>query len=149
MRHARTLTRLSIGGYLLMVISILGLGYFRCLFSWAPWVIALQVAAVGLMVWARATFKLRSFHAAANPTPGGLVTTGPFRYIRNPIYASVLLFAASGALAQPSLPGALWLAVLGVGVALRVGAEERLLTEQYPDYPQYARSTKRFIPFVF
>jgi protein-S-isoprenylcysteine O-methyltransferase Ste14 len=41
---------------------------------------------------ARVTFGRRSFHAAANPTAGGLVTTGPYRLIRHPIYTAACLF---------------------------------------------------------
>ena len=50
------------------------------------------------MVAARITFGRRSFHAAANPTEGGLVTTGPYAYIRHPIYAAILYFVWAGAL---------------------------------------------------
>ena len=51
----------------------------------------LQLLGLALMIWARLTFGLRSFRFAANPTQGGLVTKGPYRYIRNPIYAAAWL----------------------------------------------------------
>jgi hypothetical protein len=60
------------------------------LFTAQPIAIALQLIAVALMVLARVTFGRRSFHAAANPTAGGLVTTGPYRIIRHPISAACL-----------------------------------------------------------
>jgi len=44
------------------------------------------------MLWARLTFGGRSFHAGANPTAGGVVTTGPYRFVRHPIYAAILYF---------------------------------------------------------
>src|SRR5664279_6232029 len=62
--------------------------------------LALQGIAVLLMIWARLTFGMRSFHATANPTEGGLVTNGPYRYWRHPIYAAVLLFVWTGVLTQ-------------------------------------------------
>ena len=64
-----------------------------------------QVAAVLLMVWARMTFGRRSFHAAANPTAGGLVTWGPYRYWRHPIYSAILLFLWSGVLSHGARSG--------------------------------------------
>src|SRR5829696_3655304 len=60
--------------------------------------LALQGCAILLMVAARFTFGRRSFHAAADPTAGGLVTSGPYRYLRHPIYAAILYFAWSTAI---------------------------------------------------
>src|SRR5713101_347897 len=52
--------------------------------------ITVQILALGLMLWARVTFGRRSFHAGANPTAGGLVTRGPYRFLRHPIYAAAM-----------------------------------------------------------
>ena len=92
------LKTLSVVGFLLMIAGMLGLLATRSLLSPAPVVIAVQLAAVGLMIWARTTFGMRSFHASADPTAGGLVTTGPYRFVRHPIYTAVCLFAFAGAL---------------------------------------------------
>ena len=62
-----------------MVAGVVGLWKTGTLLSPRPAAIALQAIAAVLFVWARATFGLRSFHPAANPTEGGLVTTGPYR----------------------------------------------------------------------
>jgi protein-S-isoprenylcysteine O-methyltransferase Ste14 len=118
----------------------------------APVGIALQVAAVMLMIWARLTFGLRSFHAGANPTPGGLVTDGPYRYLRHPIYSAVLLFIWTGVLAHGAPPTAIALA-LAVGAtvmtAIRIQAEEQLMLASIPEYAAYAARTRRLVPFVF
>ena len=112
-------------------------------------VIAAQVAAGALMVWARVTFGLRSFHATADPTEGGLVTSGPYSTIRHPIYTSVCLFVWAGALAHLSpLSGAL--AALEFADSLvRMIAEECMLIVRYPEYREYATRPKRMIPFIF
>lgn len=100
------------------------------------------------MLWARVTFGIRSFYAAANPTHGGLVTTGPYRYVRHPIYAAVLLFVWVGVLTHISTL-ALSLAVLvSAATAVRISAEERLIVRRYPEYAAYAARTKRLIPLV-
>src|SRR5829696_705644 len=57
-----------------------------------------QACAILLMVAARVTFGRRSFHAAADPTAGHLVTTGPYRWLRHPIYAAVLYFSWAAAI---------------------------------------------------
>jgi protein-S-isoprenylcysteine O-methyltransferase Ste14 len=120
----------------------------RSLFAQGPILIALQVVAAALMLWARMTFGGRSFHAGANPTEGGLVTTGPYRYVRHPIYAAVLLFMWAGVAAHGSILSVLTAIVATAAVAVRIGAEEDLVLETYPEYAEYARRTKRIIPFV-
>jgi len=138
----------SVVGFLAMVVALVGLIATRALFSPSPWVVAVQLAATVQFVWARITFGERSFHAAADPTEGGLVTTGPYRYLRHPIYASVCWFAFAGALAHRSLVTAGLGLLLLAGALARMLAEERLLLERYPEYAEYAARTKRLIPFV-
>ena len=140
---------LSVLGYLAMVGGLLGLLCTRNLFSPSPIVVALQAAGVALMLWARFTFGRRSFHAVANPTEGGLVTTGPYRFIRHPIYTAVCLFVLPAAVAH-------WSAVsVGCGMLVlaaalvRIFLEERMLVVRYPEYRQYAAATARMIPLVF
>ena len=111
--------------------------------------LGLQLLAIALMVWARLTFGMRSFHATANPTAGGLVTAGPYRYWRHPIYASIIYFVWAG---QVQAPGAIPLALaatVSLGLGARMLLEERFLTRAYPEYPQYAKTAKRLIPFVY
>lgn len=142
------MTSLSLIGLFAMVCGMVGLLIGGQLFSTSPGAITLQLAAVALMIWARATFGLRSFHASADPTAGGIVTTGPYRWIRHPIYTAVCLFALGGA-ASHSGPGP-WI-LFGVTVAgafLRMLSEESLLRRRYPEYEAYARRTRRMIPFV-
>jgi len=137
---------LSVVALLVMIAALVALFMIGALFSWSPVVITIQVLALLLMLWARVTFGLRSFHAAANPTAGGLVTTGPYHYIRHPIYTAALLFTWSGALSHLS-PASLGLAVaMTAGAAVRMWCEEQLVTVTYPEYRDYAKLTKRVIP---
>ncbi|MGB8657230.1 MAG: methyltransferase [Candidatus Zixiibacteriota bacterium] len=139
---------LSVFGFVLMVAGLLGLIVTRSLFSFNPLVITVQTAAVVLMVWARITLGHRSFHATAAPTEGALITNGPYRYIRHPIYTAVCLFTCAGALAHPSFAALLVILVL-IGAVARMFAEEKLLRARYPGYKAYAAATKRMVPFVF
>ncbi|MGA2260716.1 MAG: isoprenylcysteine carboxylmethyltransferase family protein [Acidobacteriota bacterium] len=138
----------SIAGYVILVLALLALIARHAIFANSPATIAAQVLAGLLMLWARLTFGLRSFHAAANPTQGGLVTTGPYRYLRHPIYAAVLLFLSAAVLSHLSPLNAFLVLVAAIAVAMRIFAEECLLAERYPDYAAYAARTKRVIPFL-
>jgi protein-S-isoprenylcysteine O-methyltransferase Ste14 len=110
--------------------------------------IAIQILAIMLMVWARITFGRRSFHSAANPSEGGLVTTGPYTFIRHPIYASILYFLWAGVFSHLSVFNLLFALIGTVGVSVRIYAEEHLIILQYPEYSDYAARTKRIIPFL-
>lgn len=142
----RVASGLAFLGLLAAVLLLIATGG---LFSPTPWAIAVQVLALVLMVWARLTFGLRSFHATANPTAGGLVTTGPYRYWRHPIYAAILYIVAAGVASRPTPLH------LGLGLAaaaftgVRIACEEHLLVGMYPDYRDYSRTTKRLVPGIF
>ncbi len=140
---------ISLAGYFSMMSSLAGLLYLHSLFSSSAVVFAVQVGAVLLLLWARITFGRRSFHLAANPTAGGLVTTGPYQYIRHPIYTALCWFVAAPVAARLSWLTALcFLAMLG-GTLLRIFCEERLVSLRYPEYRDYAARTWRMVPYIF
>jgi protein-S-isoprenylcysteine O-methyltransferase Ste14 len=143
---ARTL---SLAALLLMGVAMGGLLLLHSLLSRSPAVIAVQCAAFGLMLWARATFGSRSLHASADPTSGGLVTTGPYHFIRHPIYTAACLFGWAGIVANWSLVAAMLGVLLFAGAVGRMLCEERLVTEMYPAYRDYAKVTKRMLPYAF
>jgi protein-S-isoprenylcysteine O-methyltransferase Ste14 len=143
------LKNLSVAAFAAMIAGLAGLYYSQALFAHHPMVIAVQVAAVLLMIAARLTFGSRSFHAAANPTEGGLVTTGPYAYVRHPIYAAILYFVWAGALDNFSPLAVLSALVITAGAVARMFIEERLLVERYPAYRDYMRRVRRIAPFVF
>jgi len=134
--------------FALMVAGLVLLMFRHEILSRARIWIAVQVFAVLLMIAARITFGRRSFHAAANPTAGGLVTTGPYRFWRHPIYAAVLYFVWSAALDYHTPSAILAAMLVTIGAVVRMYAEETLLVTAYPDYATYRARTARVIPFV-
>jgi protein-S-isoprenylcysteine O-methyltransferase Ste14 len=147
--HTNWFKPISTVGYLGMVACLIALLVIRALFSVSPIVIALQVASLLLLLWARFTLGWRSFQVAANPTEGGLVTSGPYRYIRHPIYTAMCVFGWAGIAAHWSWGAVVCGAVLIAFALLRIVAEETLVTQRYPEYADYATRTWRMIPFLF
>lgn len=139
---------LSVVAFAVAVAGIVVLVLIHHLFATHPVLIGVQVGAVLLMLWARMTFGLRSFHAAASITEGGLVTTGPYRFWRHPIYASILYFVWAGQVQSPTALSLAAAVAVTLGLFARMLLEEQLLRATYPEYAEYSRRAKRLIPFV-
>jgi protein-S-isoprenylcysteine O-methyltransferase Ste14 len=78
-----------------------------------------------------------------------LVQHGIYRRVRHPLYTAVFGVSVGWALFWQSWPALL--AALGLASFLDAKArrEERWLRQQFPEYDQYARHTRRFIPWVY
>ncbi len=144
----RNSTALSLLGYVLMVCAALGLLARHALLATGI-ALTVQFVAVALMIWARLTFGLRSFRAVADPGVGQLVTSGPYRFLRHPIYAAVLYFMVAAAASHSDAANWLLVSTAVAGIVVRVIVEERLLTSRYPAYAAYILRTRRLIPFVW
>jgi len=139
---------ISLAAYLLLVVVAVILVAQHSILANDVIGIVAQIVAALLMLWARLTFGARSFHAGANPTKGSLVTTGPYRFLRHPIYASILLFTFAAVRSHLTWANFSLALVAAAAVAARIAAEERLLVKQYPEYEAYAARTKRIVPFL-
>src|ERR1019366_2636047 len=139
----------SLIGLIFAMLAMATLVFRESLFGIGPIAISIQVFAGLLMLWSRVTFGKRSFHASANPTGGGLVTNGPYKFIRHPIYASILYFTWAGILEHFSIINLLLGVTVTIGLFIRIFAEERLVEKLYPNYLLYATRTKRIIPYIF
>jgi protein-S-isoprenylcysteine O-methyltransferase Ste14 len=79
-----------------------------------------------------------------------VVTTGPYRYVRHPMYACSLLFFPATALLLGSWLGLLFSLVLIALIILRTALEDRFLRSGLAGYAQYAETVKyRLIPRVW
>ncbi len=118
------------------------------LLSASPWIIAIQIAALALGIWSRRIFQVGQFSTGAETKAGKLLRTGPYRFIRHPIYAIVLVLIWSSVLGHPSLTTVIVSVIMTIVTLIRIVSEEQFLRQRYPEYVEYARKTKRIIPFV-
>ncbi len=76
-----------------------------------------------------------------------LVTRGVFRYVRHPLYASLIWMFCGAAFAHHNWAAlAATLAVFVPAMHYRAGQEERLLEERFPGYARYRSAVPRFFP---
>jgi protein-S-isoprenylcysteine O-methyltransferase Ste14 len=80
------------------------------------------------------------------PEARGLVTHGPYRLVRHPLYLGEFSVCAGLVLASPSTRNLALATVFAVAQSLRMDMEERELSDQFPEYRDYALRTRRLIP---
>lgn len=102
-----------------------------------------------LAVWARIYLGRNWGMPMTQKQDPELVTSGPYHYIRNPIYTGILLAIVGSAIAS-SIYWLIMLAIAGPYFIYSAVVEERLMMKQFPDtYPAYKATTKMLIPFIF
>lgn len=84
------------------------------------------------------------------PVAGGrVVQHGVYGLIRHPLYTAVFFAAVGGALVCRSAPSLLAALALGPFFVAKARREERWLREKYPEYADYERRVRRFIPWLY
>ncbi len=142
---------LKLSSLVAFAISVLGMIYLfknHSILSDNPILIIIQILAFGLMIWARMTFGFKSFHASANTYKEKLVTNGPYKWLRHPIYAAVIYFFLTCIISFPNTETVVAVALIVLSTIVRMLLEEKSLMENFEEYASYSKRTKRLIPFV-
>jgi protein-S-isoprenylcysteine O-methyltransferase Ste14 len=106
------------------------------------------VSGISLAIWARVHLGRNWGMPMTERLQPELITSGPYRYIRHPIYTGLLLGMFGTALAT-NLIGLVIPVVLGGVFYYAATVEERNMTAAFPAaYPAYRASTKMLIPFI-
>jgi protein-S-isoprenylcysteine O-methyltransferase Ste14 len=117
-----------------------------------PWLLgvglALFVLGLALAVWARVYLGRNWGMPMSQKADPELVTTGPYRRIRHPIYSGIILAMVGTAIAVSPY----WLAavvIVGAYFLYSAVVEERNMAKLFPaDYPSYKGTTKMLIPYI-
>jgi protein-S-isoprenylcysteine O-methyltransferase Ste14 len=115
-----------------------------------PLLLALEVAALLLGLWALLTARIGNVNVVPDPRQGAvLIKSGPYRWIRHPMYAALLLGALALVLESPSpLRWGLWMVLL-IDLAVKLHYEERMLLAHFAGYGTYMAASKRLIPYIY
>jgi len=111
---------------------------------------AILAVSVAGLAWVHSTLG-RNFSTELRIRPDQtLVTSGPYRYVRHPMYSAFfLLFSGMGLLAANWFIGTAGLLALILIVLFRVSREEEMMVNAFGDqYRRYASTTGRFLPRV-
>ena len=137
----------------LVVLLLVRIGAFKGqTITSDPWpeAIGLVIFASGLAlaVWARVYLGRNWGTPMSQKVDPDLVTTGPYRSVRHPIYSGIIL-AMVGTAVAVSWYWLIAVALLGTYFVYSAVTEEHYMIRLFPEaYPDYKRSTKMLIPFV-
>jgi protein-S-isoprenylcysteine O-methyltransferase Ste14 len=110
--------------------------------------VMLSALGVGLAIWARVYLGRNWGLPMSRKEQPELVTTGPYAFVRHPIYSGIILAILGSAVAETIF----WLLpLLAVGAYFIYSArsEERLMLQEFPEqYPAYQKRTKMLVPFL-
>lgn len=103
-----------------------------------------------LVLWAIVTMKKSKLRILPQPSANAtLVTNGPYRFIRHPMYTAILLGSVGLMFHHFTLLRLAMLIALTIVLRIKLNWEEKMLAQKFDGYKQYTIHTYRLIPFVF
>lgn len=114
------------------------------------WWQLLEGIGLGIGLWAIVTIRIGNFNITPNVKQNSLlVQTGPYQFIRHPMYLALLLVTLALVGSQFSfLRLGIWMVLL-VDLIIKMAFEEQLLAAHFTNYTHYQRRTYRLIPFIY
>jgi len=109
--------------------------------------VVLTALGIGLAIWAR--FYLGQNWSGAVTVKVGheLIRTGPYAWVRHPIYSGLILALMGTALARREPRGLISIILIGLGFWIKMRMEEQFMRKTFgPEYESYSQSTGALIP---
>ncbi len=158
-RNAKSWDNLLVGLNLLLTLAlfaVIGLDAGR--YGWSEVPLGVRalgllgfIPAFGLPLWAARMNTYLSSRVRIQEERGHVVVaSGPYRYVRHPMYAGMIWYAVSVPLLLGSWWGLAVGAVMIAAVILRTALEDRTLQRELPGYAAYSRQVRyRLLPGVW
>ncbi len=137
--------------FILYAINSKWMGWFTVPFPiWLRWIgVGLGIVSLPLLIWVQRTLgkhwstnlQLREQHT--------LVTSGPYRWVRHPMYTALFTFFIASSLISANWLFILLTMVVIIGLYTRIGKEEIMMIEKFGDeYSDYMKRTGRLLPHL-
>jgi protein-S-isoprenylcysteine O-methyltransferase Ste14 len=130
--------------------ALIALGIGEIPHTWLP--VRLAGLAIGLggaalLIWACVLLGRLLVHEAVVLKDHVLVTSGPYQFVRHPVYSGYLALLLGSGVAMLNVGLLLLWPIALLGIIIQAGAEERLLVTRFgQDYERYAGRTGQLVP---
>ena len=112
--------------------------------------LVIELSGLGLGIWAILSMRIGNFNIAPDPFKWTqLVTSGPYRLIRHPMYLALLLTTLPLVINDFDIFRIVTWLVLLLDLMLKLNYEEKLLARKLVGYDQYMGKSARLIPFLY
>ena len=109
-----------------------------------------QAIGIFIGIWGILIMGIGNFNIQPEVKSDSLITTGPYKWIRNPMYMAVILVYVPIVIQNFSWINALVFIVLFIAILLKIYFEEQFLEERFGNnYLEYKRKTKSLLPFIY
>ena len=143
----------GIAGFISMVLYVINPSWLAfgnlSLPTWLRWTgVGIAILGFILLQWAQVTLANSWSDTPRMMKEQTLITSGPYRFIRHPIYTAFLLILGSTLLISSNwLIGLCWAGMTILEIISRIGFEESLMMEYFGDqYREYMKKTGRIFP---
>ena len=105
---------------------------------------------LGLVFWAVATMQKSKLRIFPEPSANAvLITSGPYRFIRHPMYTSILLGSIGLLIHQFTPMRSAIVITLAIVLFIKLTWEEKMLCQKFEGYKNYMKQTQRLFPYIF
>ena len=111
--------------------------------------ITVVLTGIALFIWVFRHNRIGNFNGIAKvKSDAQLITSGPYRYVRHPMYSALLTTMVGCCIGYCDIYKYAALSVLIIVLAMKILFEEKLLVKAFPEYSKYRLYTKYLIPLV-
>ena len=105
---------------------------------------------VALILWALIAMQKSKLRILPEPSPNAtLITIGPYRFIRHPMYTAILLASTGLLINQFAWLHLAIVIALAIVLLIKLNWEEKMLCQKFDEYKEYMKHTKQILPFIF
>ena len=139
--------------YLFVTVQLSSLGYIAIsgpLFSRTWYGLIIEIAGITLAVWAVMIMRRNANVAPIPKQNGRLITTGPYRFIRHPMYTAQVVAVFPLVIELNTQLRIAALSILFITLLFKLHYEEKRLVKHFgQSYSDYQKVTKKILPFIY